>query len=161
MQPDARPVKHAPKREGPGERSRLRTRFPGLLFQASPPAQNKKHGQNDRVFRSSGGRTRTCDLRVMSPTSCHCSTPHRSLPTIPDLAGRVKSRLTSPRRAGSGSRKGFMQALYRKPDTEMLTNSTIVWQSLTELVYNPFNLNKYSPRHFRINSSSCKQYSLQ
>ena len=23
----------------------------------------------------SGGRTRTCDLRVMSPTSCHCSTP--------------------------------------------------------------------------------------
>ena len=24
----------------------------------------------------SGGRTRTCGLRVMSPTSCHCSTPH-------------------------------------------------------------------------------------
>ena len=23
----------------------------------------------------SGGRIRTCDLRVMSPTSCHCSTP--------------------------------------------------------------------------------------
>ena len=23
----------------------------------------------------SGGRTRTCDLRVMSPTSYHCSTP--------------------------------------------------------------------------------------
>ena len=26
----------------------------------------------------SGGRIRTCDLRVMSPTSCHCSTPRRS-----------------------------------------------------------------------------------
>ena len=25
----------------------------------------------------SGGWTRTNDLRVMSPTSCHCSTPHR------------------------------------------------------------------------------------
>ena len=25
----------------------------------------------------SGGRIRTCDLRVMSPTSYHCSTPHR------------------------------------------------------------------------------------
>ena len=24
---------------------------------------------------SSGGRIRTSDLRVMSPTSCHCSTP--------------------------------------------------------------------------------------
>ena len=24
-----------------------------------------------------GDRTRTCDLRVMSPTSCHCSTPRR------------------------------------------------------------------------------------
>ena len=26
-------------------------------------------------FICSGGRTRTCDLRVMSPTSYHCSTP--------------------------------------------------------------------------------------
>ena len=26
----------------------------------------------------SGGRIRTCDLRVMSPTSYHCSTPHRA-----------------------------------------------------------------------------------
>ena len=26
---------------------------------------------------SSGDRIRTYDLRVMSPTSCHCSTPHR------------------------------------------------------------------------------------
>ena len=26
---------------------------------------------------SSGARTRTWDLRVMSPTSCHCSTPRR------------------------------------------------------------------------------------
>jgi hypothetical protein len=26
---------------------------------------------------SSGAQIRTEDLRVMSPTSCHCSTPHR------------------------------------------------------------------------------------
>ena len=26
----------------------------------------------------SGGRIRTSDLRVMSPTSCLCSTPHRA-----------------------------------------------------------------------------------
>jgi hypothetical protein len=28
-------------------------------------------------FQSSGDRIRTCDLRVMSPTSCLCSTPQR------------------------------------------------------------------------------------
>ena len=37
-----------------------------------------------RFKNSSGGRIRTCDLRVMSPTSCHCSTPHRML-----LSGRL------------------------------------------------------------------------
>ena len=30
-----------------------------------------------RLENSSGDRIRTYDLRVMSPTSCHCSTPHR------------------------------------------------------------------------------------
>ncbi len=29
------------------------------------------------VYSSSGAWIRTKDLRVMSPTSCHCSTPHR------------------------------------------------------------------------------------
>ena len=38
----------------------------------------------------SGGRTWTCDLRVMSPTSCHCSTPQRSPQNIPDLENCVK-----------------------------------------------------------------------
>gem|GEM_PF-3092960 len=28
-----------------------------------------------RLFTSCGGKIRTCDLWVMSPTSCHCSTP--------------------------------------------------------------------------------------
>ena len=40
------------------------------------PFKGKKRPFQD-VFSSSGDRTRTCDLRVMSPTSCHCSTPHR------------------------------------------------------------------------------------
>ena len=30
-----------------------------------------------RVIRGSGGRIRTSDLWVMSPTSCHCSTPRQ------------------------------------------------------------------------------------
>ena len=30
-----------------------------------------------RLENSSGAQIRTEDLRVMSPTSCHCSTPHR------------------------------------------------------------------------------------
>ena len=30
-----------------------------------------------RLEISSGGRIRTYDLRVMSPTSCLCSTPHQ------------------------------------------------------------------------------------
>ena len=29
-----------------------------------------------RLDNSSGAQIRTEDLRVMSPTSCHCSTPH-------------------------------------------------------------------------------------
>ena len=32
-----------------------------------------------RLENSSGEWIRTTDLRVMSPTSCHCSTPHRML----------------------------------------------------------------------------------
>ena len=30
-----------------------------------------------RLEISSGEKIRTSDLRVMSPTSCHCSTPHQ------------------------------------------------------------------------------------
>ena len=33
--------------------------------------------QNQNTSFGSGGRIRTYDLWVMSPTSCHCSTPHR------------------------------------------------------------------------------------
>ena len=32
-----------------------------------------------RLENSSGEKIRTSDLRVMSPTSCHCSTPHQGL----------------------------------------------------------------------------------
>lgn len=34
----------------------------------------------------SGGRIRTCDLWVMSPTSCHCSTPRQRCPCRADPA---------------------------------------------------------------------------
>ena len=40
-----------------------------------------------RLSRGSGGGTRTHDLRVMSPASCPCSTPHRE----PATGGREES----------------------------------------------------------------------
>ena len=42
---------------------------------ASPKGGIERDGRLDN---SSGAWTRTTDLRVMSPTSCHCSTPHRN-----------------------------------------------------------------------------------
>ena len=44
---------------------------------ARPPAFCRGPFPSVRV--GSGGRTRTCDLRVMSPTSCRCSTPRRGI----------------------------------------------------------------------------------
>ena len=41
-----------------------------------PTRQRPAGGRLRRGF-GSGGRIRTGDLRVMSPTSCHCSTPRR------------------------------------------------------------------------------------
>ena len=38
----------------------------------------KRMAEWSSVFVGSGGRIRTSDLRVMSPTSCLCSTPHRA-----------------------------------------------------------------------------------
>ena len=44
----------------------------------------------------SGGRIRTCDLRVMSPTSCHCSTPRCDQSDLcSDLVTLVKQFLCS------------------------------------------------------------------
>ena len=46
---------------------------------------------------SSGARTRTWDLRVMSPTSCHCSTPRRWLSerhySMPYPSGQVELQI--------------------------------------------------------------------
>ncbi len=36
-----------------------------------------KTTNSGRLENSSGEKIRTSDLRVMSPTSCHCSTPHQ------------------------------------------------------------------------------------
>ena len=43
-----------------------------------------------RLENSSGEWIRTTDLRVMSPTSCHCSTPHQVYTIIPPPAATVK-----------------------------------------------------------------------
>ena len=48
----------------------------GLTERANRGKQ-KTRVRNTLVFFSSGEPIRTTDLRVMSPTSYHCSTPHR------------------------------------------------------------------------------------
>ncbi len=55
-------------------------RYPGLCAPGKKSLTSvwdkKKVGiHQPSPFIGSGGRTRTCDLRVMSPTSYHCSTP--------------------------------------------------------------------------------------
>jgi hypothetical protein len=47
-----------------------------------------------RLENSSGEWIRTTDLRVMSPTSCHCSTPHRMLGYYTTSIPFVKVQLT-------------------------------------------------------------------
>src|SRR5262245_12552702 len=50
-----------------------------------------------RVFGcGSGGWIRTTDLRVMSPTSCHCSTPRRFRTEDRGLSTEPDNRLLSP-----------------------------------------------------------------
>ena len=44
------------------------------LRHAAKPCQAATSSPSNQ---SCGGRIRTADLRVMSPTSCHCSTPRR------------------------------------------------------------------------------------
>jgi hypothetical protein len=76
----------------------------------APPGDDETRSF-DRVSRSEcgcGGRIRTADLRVMSPTSCRCSTP---LGKSSDRGGpsQTTERDTEPRRrrlaAGSGDRR--------------------------------------------------------
>src|SRR5205823_13178922 len=57
-----------------------------------------------------GGRIRTSDLRVMSPTSCRCSTPRLSMLPAPS---------TSVKRRGSSGSGGF-------PSYEALTNAALL-----------------------------------
>jgi hypothetical protein len=49
----------------------------------------------------SGDRIRTCDLRVMSPTSCHCSTPRRT--NCLDSDSFIAARPTAGQWAGKPS----------------------------------------------------------
>ncbi len=42
-------------------------------------------------FVGSGERIRTSDLRVMSPTSCLCSTPHRVKISVDEIFSCLKS----------------------------------------------------------------------
>ena len=50
---------------------------------------------SDQFNRGSGGRIRTSDLWVMSPTSCHCSTPrYHDSPALQNLRG-ARSGLAS------------------------------------------------------------------
>ena len=62
----------------PGELRFIRkSSFLGKLSTAVRQANEKPEPDGLWFTLSSGGWTRTSDLRVMSPTSCHCSTPRR------------------------------------------------------------------------------------
>ncbi len=56
---------------------------PRLMSNQKPRIHFWKPGLTLCLDFGSGGWTRTNDLRVMSPTSCHCSTP-RCMPAISD-----------------------------------------------------------------------------
>src|SRR5579872_1219279 len=49
------------------------------LEDGSGTRQRQKKRPAEAGLVGSGGRIRTYDLRVMSPTSCHCSTPRRTM----------------------------------------------------------------------------------
>ncbi len=53
----------------------------------------------------SGGRIRTSDLWVMSPTSCHCSTPRHDRARHTDGGGRPQRPRLPPRYHGSTLRR--------------------------------------------------------
>ena len=55
-------------------------------------ARGKYHGPS---YSGSGGRIRTCDLWVMSPTSCHCSTPRHGC-HVPAMMRGARGGLASP-----------------------------------------------------------------
>ena len=51
----------------------------------------KTDGRSHPFFVGSGGRIRTSDLRVMSPTSCLCSTPHHVKISVDEIFSCLKS----------------------------------------------------------------------
>src|SRR5581483_7329047 len=53
----------------------------------------------ERITIGSGGGIRTHDLRVMSPTSCHCSTPRRCAPSQAPKRGYERMRRLRQSRA--------------------------------------------------------------
>src|SRR5206468_4183608 len=66
-----------------------------------------------------GGRIRTSDLRVMSPTSCRCSTPRRSITlaepprsvkaTVSDADGRCPYMVLAPSGGGRDARPSMLR----------------------------------------------------
>ena len=80
-EPVPRPTRFAAYRRRPSWRPR--TRHWGQPKLDQKPSDKKPRDYRRglsvmaTIFIGSGGRIRTYDLRVMSPTSCHCSTPRR------------------------------------------------------------------------------------
>ncbi len=56
--------------------SLIKGRFGGIVYMSRRPTPATKKGETVKfLLLSSGGRTRTSDLRVMSPTSCQLLYP--------------------------------------------------------------------------------------
>ena len=64
----------------------LPTELPGLSRQTSPTSQTPPRAAFEQ---SSGGRIRTCDLRVMSPTSYLTAPPRNKTKNLPFVIRRV------------------------------------------------------------------------
>ena len=82
---------HTGRRGGRGRVQRWRQRRRGGLLtrrrtKGTTPGGGIHGAVRSEVF-GCGGRIRTADLRVMSPTSCRCSTPR--LRTVPSIGGTV------------------------------------------------------------------------
>src|SRR5215472_18955470 len=69
-----------------------------------------------------GGRIRTDDLRVMSPTSCRCSTPHRKY-TRADRSDDVVERRVVSVLAGSAASGSATPPGSRQPDRSVCSHA--------------------------------------
>src|SRR5581483_10941510 len=97
-------------------------RYPLRGGRRTPDEENEKPEVSTRylgLLSGSGGRIRTGDLRVMSPTSYHCSTPRRRgrhRPIVPAASRQYRRRWSVSRPCSGRERVGPPRARHRPRD---------------------------------------------